>query len=285
MDLAERLERVAAPAGSPLPLPRMLAVLAHPDDEVLALGGRLERCRESRFLCVTDGAPTDGLDALKHGFASVGRYRDARRRELEAALQLAGIPSGCCSPLLIQEGERARQIADKEAAFQLAALTRAVALEIASFRPETVVTHPYEGGHPDHDSCAFAVHAALDTMKPEWVPVVVEAPFYHAGPRGMETGAFLPFPLSPHTVVQALSPAEQARKKALLDCFTSQQGILKEFAVDKELYRIAPRYDFTKPPHEGPLLYERWGWSLTGERFRELAGTALRALRLEALPA
>ncbi len=279
------LERVGAPAGSPLPMPRVLAVFAHPDDEVLALGGRMERFRDARFLCVTDGAPRDGIDARAHGFGSLDAYRRARRRELEAALRSVAIASRSCLPVALSGRGSARRIADKDAAFHLASLARTVAFRIASWRPQVIVTHPYEGGHPDHDSCAFAVQAALATMQGEQAPVVVEAPFYHAGSRGMETGSFLPFPRSACTVVHRLSPGEQARKQALLACFRSQRETLKQFSVSEEQYRIAPQYDFTQPPHAGQLLYERWGWPLTGGRFRELAQAALRELRIGAVAA
>jgi N-acetylglucosamine malate deacetylase 2 len=51
-------------------------------------------------------------------------------------------------------------------------------------RPEVIVTHSYEGGHPDHDACAFAVHHALELTRAQPVPVIVEASFYHIGPQG-----------------------------------------------------------------------------------------------------
>ncbi len=278
----DSLARIAAPVGSPLPLPRVLVVFAHPDDEVLALGGRMERFCESRFLSVTDGAPVDGVDARAHGYPTLEGYRNARQQELEAALTLAGVPLVSASPLFIRKGKQTARIADKEAAFHLFLLVQAIASEVASYRPEAILTHPYEGGHPDHDSCAFAVHVAAAMMRERQAPVIVEAPFYHAGQEGgMETGCFLPYPRSALTEARALSPGEQARKQTLLRCFGSQQEMLAKFPLSTELYRIAPRYDFTTPPHAGQLLYESWGWPLKGERFRELAGTALLELQLD----
>ncbi len=265
----EILARVAAPRGAALPLPRILVVLAHPDDEVLALGARLERCRESLLLCVTDGAPVDGEDARAHGFATLDGYRNARRRELDDALALAGVPTGNARML-------SRQVQDKAAMLHLAALTRALVREIGQFMPEAVLTHPYEGGHPDHDSCAFAVHTAVRLLPPAQKPVIVEAPSYHAGEHGMVTDRFLP-PATP-TIVHELGPEEQARKRALLLCFRTQQAILANFSVERESFRLAPAYNFTEPPHTGPLLYESFGWGITGADFRRLAGEALSAL-------
>ncbi|HLI77367.1 MAG TPA: PIG-L family deacetylase, partial [Acidobacteriaceae bacterium] len=148
------LERAVAPSGSSLPLPRLLVVLAHPDDEVLALGGRLERLASSRLLTITDGAPKDGSDARQHGFPTLEAYREARRDELGKALAHAGLGLGV-TPVF------GGQVPDQAASFHLVALARGIASAIEDFKPEVVLTHPYEGGHPDHDACAFAVHAAV----------------------------------------------------------------------------------------------------------------------------
>lgn len=78
-------ERVVAGAGSPLPPPRLLVILAHPDDEVLAVGTRLERLSLARLVTVTDRAPEDGADARHHGFSTLEAYREARAAELAAA--------------------------------------------------------------------------------------------------------------------------------------------------------------------------------------------------------
>ena len=268
------LARVAAPNDAPLPLPQALVVFAHPDDEVLALGARLERYRESVLVCVTDGAPADGKDARSHGFATLEHYRKARRQELENALALAGLPAGNAQSLLLEEGTQAVQ--DKTAMFHLPALARAVAQQMERLSPEAVLTHPYEGGHPDHDSCAFAVHMAVRLLSPSQAPIIIEAPSYHAGEHGMVTGRFMP-PETP-MIVRELSSEEQARKRARLACFRSQQSILANFGVAQESFRLAPAYDFTQPPHSGPLLYEGFGWNITGAAFRRLAGEAVASL-------
>ncbi len=266
------LERAAARADSSLPLPRVLVVLAHPDDEVLALGARLERYRESVLLCVTDGAPADGEDMRAHGFATLEEYREARRRELEDALRLAGVPVGQARTLrLIENGET---VADKAAMLHLAELAWTLAREIELLKPEAVLTHPYEGGHPDHDSCAFAVHTAARLVAHK--PVLVEAPSYYAGEHGMVTGEFLP-PEMPKIVCE-LTPEEQARKRERLACFPSQQDILANFGTARESLRLAPEYDFTRAPHDGPLLYEGFGWGLTGAQFCRHAEEAINAL-------
>lgn len=234
---------------------RLMVVLAHPDDEVLALGGRLEALTNSRFVCITDGVPLDGLDARAHGFCGLEEYREARRAELAEAL----------GGLVVS---RSLEISDQRAAWDLAGLTRRVAAEVEVFRPEAVLTHPYEGGHPDHDACAFAVaHCGAS------VPVV-EAPFYHAGVNGIETGVFLGEP----GLTVVLTEEQRTRKRERLACFRSQAETLRLFGVEREAYRAAPTYDFLGRPHEGGLYYEGFDWGMTGDRFCELAAVAEREL-------
>jgi LmbE family N-acetylglucosaminyl deacetylase len=59
---------------------------------------------------------------------------------------------------------------------------------------EVVLSHPYEGGHPDHDATAFAVHAACRLMarRVGGSPRIVEFACYHAGEGSLRTGEFLP---------------------------------------------------------------------------------------------
>jgi LmbE family N-acetylglucosaminyl deacetylase len=257
---------LTACVGDETRLPRTLVVVAHPDDEVLALGGRLSRHGESVFVHVTDGVPLDGCDAALHGFESLEQYRETRAEELRRAFRLAGIADATYLQL---------QIADQRAAMHLGHLAVSVRKLIDRVAAEAILTHPYEGGHPDHDACAFAVHTAVGSMGPARRPVIIEAAFYHAGQQGIETNRFLPGPVATTEVTRQLSAAERADKQALLDCFTTQRDTLKYFDPGIERYRIAPAYDFTQPPHEGELFYERFPWGMTGDRFRRLAALAL----------
>jgi hypothetical protein len=64
----------------------------------------------------------------------------------------------------------------------------------------------------------------------------------------------------------------------MFECFSSQAKVLRGFDIAVERFRRAPRYDFTRPPHEGPLHYERLGWPLTGAAFRRAAAAARREM-------
>ncbi len=279
---ADLLRRAVAPAGSSLPPVRLLLVLAHADDEVLAMGARLERLTDSRILTVTDGTPEDGEDARQHGFPTLEAYRSARAAELHAALAHAGL-----SPHVYAPFPEMPLVGDQQAALHLAALAQGLRRVLASYRPEVILTHPYEGGHPDHDACAYAVHTALRhgsyDRKPSDRPLLLEAPSYHNDGRGgLKTGAFLDN--GPAPIALQLSDVEQAKKRARLGCFRSQAETLAQFGTAQELFRVAPAYDFTEAPHPGRLLYECFPWGMTGERFRSLAREANRRVLEQPVP-
>ncbi|MBW8869929.1 MAG: PIG-L family deacetylase, partial [Acidobacteriales bacterium] len=151
-------------------MPRAMVVVAHPDDETIALGARIERLGEAHFIHVTDGAPRNEEDSRAHGFANLDEYRQARARELTEMFREAG---------LNRVSRICLNFRDQEASLNLAAISRQVAQQIAEHEPEIVCTHPYEGGHPDHDACAFAVHhaVAMNRARGGGRPLVIEAPF------------------------------------------------------------------------------------------------------------
>jgi LmbE family N-acetylglucosaminyl deacetylase len=251
------------PAPAVTPLPRALLLFAHPDDETIALGARLSNFTDAHIVHVTDGAPRNEEDRRHHGFATLADYRKARAFELCTALAAAGLSS---------VSRECLRVPDQEASQHLALLTRTIARIIRQQQPEVIFTHPYEGGHPDHDSCAFAVRHALDLLPSHSVPLVIEAAFYHLGPRGREAGIFLPPSTRPVPSVELrLSPEEHRRKRELLARFRSQRDTLAGFPLDFERFRIAPEYDFLNPPHTPPVLYDQYAWGMTSPEFSRLA--------------
>lgn len=253
---------------SPAPMPRAMLVFAHPDDETVALGARLGRFASALFVHVTDGAPRNQQDSRAKGFAALDDYRQAREEELRRALATAGLG-----------GARRERlgIPDQEASLHLQWLTRRLTELLIQQQPEVLFTHPYEGGHPDHDACAFAVHRACVLLREraEAAPQIIEAAFYHSGPNGVEAGSFLPSTPTSAEAIYPLTDEERQRKHARLACFTTQRETLSSFPLTDERYRIAPHYDFSQPPHAGPVLYDQFPWGMTSKRFRELAREAM----------
>lgn len=252
---------------------RVALVAAHPDDEVIGAGGELKRrggiCR---LIHVTDGAPRDMRDARLAGFRSRDEYAEARRQELYEALAYVRLARPAC----LQLGA-----IDQEASLHMAPLARRLATIFDTARTDVVVTHAYEGGHPDHDATAFAVRGAARLLERDGarVPRLIEMTSYHLGPGGIETGTFIPGGPAAWTI--RLSAEERRVKRDMLACFRSQQHTLEPFGVAAERFRAAPACDFTRPPHAGRLFYEHFGWGMDGQRWRMLAGVALARLHLE----
>jgi N-acetylglucosamine malate deacetylase 2 len=252
--------------------PALALVAAHPDDETIGAGGRLKRLAAADFVCITDGAPRNGGDAAATGFASREAYAAARREELAAALAIGGIAP---------DHVRYIKIVDQEASLNLVVLARVLAEIFREARPDAVVTHPYEGGHPDHDATALAVHAAcrLVALSGAAAPAVIEMTSYHARDGALEAGAFLANG-GGEAATDVLNDDARAFKAALFDCYATQRDVLGGFPIAVERFRVAPVYDFTRAPHAGKLYYENHDWGMDGARWRALAGDALAELEL-----
>jgi len=245
---------------------RVAIVTAHPDDETIGAGGQLANLAAPDFILVTNGAPHDMNDAGANGFTTREAYAAARWGEFEQALRAGGVTPAEITRL---------GYTDQEAGLHLVDLTHTLAERLGLLKVDVVLTHPYEGGHPDHDATSFAVHEACRLLPAESRPEIVEFTSYHSRDGAIETGVFLVNSDSPETIVQ-LDPDARARKQAMLACYRTQQAVLRHFAVDEERFRIAPAYDFIAPPHEGPLFYEQFPWGMTHSRWAALAQEAIQ---------
>lgn len=251
---------------------RLAVVVAHPDDETIGVGGQLARLLGVTVVHVTDGAPRDLRDAFSAGLVTRQAYAEARRQEAEWAMALAGIP---------RDRLFSFDIVDQEASLQLVTLAARIARFLEDEKITAVLTHAYEGGHPDHDAIAFAMHAAgrLIARSGGIPPALIEMAGYHAGEGGMVTHAFLPG--GDPGLTLRLTRVQREAKRRILACYRTQAAILAPFDVEVERLRPAPAYDFARAPHAGPLWYERHGWGWTGGRWRCLAAAALRELDLQ----
>ena len=253
--------------------PSTVIVAAHPDDETVSAGGRLAYLKDCTVVNVTDGAPRDMRDATAAGFPTREAYARARRGELAAALALVGIG---------MDQTRVMGVVDQEASLDLVTLAGHVAETLRELKPDVVLTHPYEGGHPDHDATAFAVHAATQLLVRGGAPApeLIEFTSYHDKHGWMSFFEFLPCGICPTTTV-LLSNRVAAVKRQMVECFVTQQKTIAPFPIELERFRPAPHYDFSAPPHPGTLYYERFDWGMTGARWRRQAQAALDHLHLD----
>jgi LmbE family N-acetylglucosaminyl deacetylase len=250
----------------------VMIVAAHPDDETIGAGGLLAHLPNAAVVHVTDGAPMDPRWWGAPDLLTRDAYSRLRARELAAALDLAGVAPGRRHSL----GR-----VDQRASLDLLGMASELCALFRALRPGVVLTHPYEGGHPDHDAAAFAVRAACTLLEREGgeAPAVLEFTSYFAWGGGMAVGTFAGGDAQPSVAID-LAGAELERKWRMLACFGSQRATLAQFPVAPERFRVAPAYDFTRPPHPGELYYERFEWGTTGVAWRSRAAGALDALGL-----
>lgn len=245
---------------------RILLLAAHPDDETIGASVVLSRFPQTAVVFLTDGAPRDTRFWSTGVNGSREDYAETRRWEALRALALAGISN-----------HRVFWLGgvDQEAVFEIGMLAERFTKLLCEMRPEIVISHAYEGGHPDHDSAA--VVAAVATSSLETPPTVLEMTSYHAVDGRCVTGEFL----NSDPVLEScfeLSSGDRGRKRQLMDVYASQRLVLENFPIDYERLRMAPTYDFSEPPHPGKLWYECMGWPMTGTRWRELATPVLAGL-------
>jgi len=249
---------------------RTLILAAHPDDEVVGLGGQLARFEDVHIVHVTDGAPADMRDAAANGFGTRAEYAQVRRCELFAALSLAKISVSRC---------RFLGVADQEASYEMPAIARRLRELFVRLAPDVVYTHPYEGGHPDHDATAFAAHCACRMIGAD-APALGEFTSYHARGGRLRVYEFLPC-AGRNEISSPLSRETAALKDRMLDAFATQRGTLLPFyACRAEKRRCAPDYDFCAPPHGGMLYYDMFEWGIHGAEWRARAARALAELGL-----
>jgi LmbE family N-acetylglucosaminyl deacetylase len=239
---------------------RAIAVFAHPDDATIACGGHLNRFDDLELIVVTDGAPPHAAHAVSKGFGSIEGYAQVRWDEMEAALDLAGVPHDRLYGYGFEDGSACRRL-----------MTIIDRLEKDLAGAGIVLTHCFEGGHTDHDAVAIAVHLACAGIEPERRPVIVEAPL-HSLQAGLWTAQTFAAGGSGLIVSCPLSPEQQLLKRKMKICHRTQRDILAAFANDVEQFRIAPSYDFDRLPNDGALFYEVDG-SLSGSQWLAMART------------
>jgi LmbE family N-acetylglucosaminyl deacetylase len=221
---------------------------------------------------VTDGAPRDLGDALHAGFSDRESYAKARGEESIRALAISQIP---------RTNVRCLAFVDQESSLELVELVSSIKDMLVDLQPGIIFTHPYEGGHPDHDATSFAAHAAIALLPKDrkQSALLYEFTSYHAGTGTTDPTDFL----NPGTdvITVSLCQEERGRKLEMIVCYQTQRETLRGFPIEMERFRPAPKCYFSQPPHSGRLHYENYDWKMCGDRWRNLAQDALRDLGLE----
>lgn len=249
---------------------RCSVIVAHPADEVVGAGCLISKLVDVTILHITDGAPCDMHDAKAAGFEERSAYAQARRQECLAALAIAHVPEDRVVEFAIT---------DHCAAHCLADLTKQITMFLQQSEADIVVTHPYEGGHPDHDATAFATHAALRLMKQNGFrpPVLFEMALRPSKDFKAKLPEFLPGS-ERETTTLLLDERARKLKQQMFACFETQRESLEVSPVGPEKFRQPSAYDFSAPPQEGKLHYENFDWALRSDEWQSLACKALADL-------
>jgi LmbE family N-acetylglucosaminyl deacetylase len=222
---------------------------------------------------VTEGSPPGTSDAVAAGFATQAEYALARVAEARCALALAGVEANAIRNL---------RLTDQRVSFCLGELIDKIVRTIGRENPEILLTHAYEGGHPDHDSVAFACHVAheVNIRKRGCSGLrLMEFAGYHGEGGAIRTYGFVSCSDS-WEIRHDLNHEEESLKKEMLERFKTQSKTLQAFLPPRvERYRDAPKYDFASPPHRGKLFYEHFDWGMDGATWRGFAQAALRELK------
>ena len=141
--LVQPSEAVAVRRGQVL-----LAVVAHPEDETLAMGGTLASLAaegvEVHVLCLTSGEAV-----LDHVGEHLPHLADRRRQELRDAIAALGLAG--CTVLGLPDGRLGEHAADAEAAVRTA---------VRRLDPAAVATLWHDDPHPDHRAASAAASTA-----------------------------------------------------------------------------------------------------------------------------
>jgi LmbE family N-acetylglucosaminyl deacetylase len=223
---------------------RILILIAHPDDEVVASCASIGRAR-AQGATVSALYLTNGCLARETLWPWQRKRYDrivaTRRAEAESAATALGVqPVGWSArPARALWRELPQVFEEVQAA-------------LAQYRPDQVWVPAYEGGNPDHD----ALNAVGFKLKPRLS--VLEFAEYNFFGGKMRSQLFISSDETARVI--SLTPSERAAKQNALKIYASEAGNLSFIGVEQESYRPLSVYNYEQSPHQGKLGYARFSW-------------------------
>ncbi len=274
--------------------PRLLAVLAHPDDESLGFGGTLAKYAasgvETFVLTATrgDAGRYRGLppgDAAHPGASGLAAIRETELRAAAAALGVRELE-------LLDYHDQQLDRADPQV------IVAEIAAHIRRLRPDVVVTFGADGayGHPDHVAISqFATAAIVSAAQPASTGERDE-PAIEAPPHTVSKLYYLAWPASAWAVYEAAF----RRLTSMVDGQERQATAWPDWAVTTVLdtRAFAPTVRQAMSCHESQVTaYEKlqnlspehhealWGWQSFYRVFSTVNGGRVRETDLfEGIP-
>jgi len=225
---------------------RILLLVPHPDDEVVAAAATIRRVRE-------EGAEVMAL-YLTHGcIAKETRWPwDRKNHEACVARRLAEAEEAAKFLDIVPIGFSARPARHLWRA--LDQVYSEIITAIKTHNIDCLWVPAYEGGNADHDglnACGYALAHALQ------IPTFEFAEYNNF--EGRAHSQSFPFPNGTETVYR-LSDEERDFKKQALKIYCSEKGNLGYVQTEQECFRPLTHSDYAKPPHEGTLWYAKFQW-------------------------
>jgi LmbE family N-acetylglucosaminyl deacetylase len=222
---------------------RILLLVPHPDDEVVACAVAMRRARSqgTQFFAayLTTGLPSP-TTAWSWQRARYQERIERRRREALAAAADLGI-----EPLGFDD------VPSRELKAHLDEARGRIARHLREVSADQIWTPAYEGGHQDHDVTNYLASLFRKQLS------VLEFSEYNAA-RGVLSNR-LPSETGQETVLW-LTGAESAWKKGLTAIYRSERRNLGHVRFVREVHRPLARHDYGRPPHPGRLFYQRFQW-------------------------
>jgi|GEM_PF-469155 len=224
---------------------RILILVPHPDDEVVACCAAIGRAQ-------LWGAKVFAL-YLTHGCIAQETMWPWQRRfyqehvarrlcEAEDVAALLGL-----TPVGFSE-RPARHLWRN-----LANVAQEIQASVAAYDIDQLWVPAYEGGNADHDG----LNALCAKMKASLPPMLEFSEYNFSGGKAHSQD----FPTSTQKEkILHLSALEKTLKAHALHLYASEACNLGYVKTEHETYRPLATYDYTKPPHEGPLWYARFQW-------------------------
>jgi len=214
---------------------RLLAFVAHPDDETLGCGFLLQRAPSALVVYAVDGAPAGY--GFERKFGTLKNYSELRFKEAGRALSC--VPNCSLQRLQTLAGD---YYPDRHLFQSLEPAAISLVSIAKKFSPDAIVSHAFEGGHIDHDACSFLAKHAANTL-----PVKhFEFPLYWQKENGQDVFQTFRNPQENEIVLNP-SETEIQTKNVMLAQYETQRETVAVFASKQERFRLAPLYDYAHP--------------------------------------
>ena len=228
---------------------RILILVPHPDDEVVACGASIGRAQQEGAkifaLYLTNGCiARETLWPWQQ--KNYDKYVARRRAEGEKNAVFHGLTPVGWSPRPARHLWR-----------NLDAVWRDVQDAVASHQIDQLWVPAFEGGNADHDALnALAAHWRSE-RKAEDNSVLEFAEYNFL--NGKAHSQEFPFPNGNEQCIN-LTVDEKKKKREALALYESERKNLNYVKIDQECYRPLAKYDYSRPPHSGILWYTRFQW-------------------------